>query len=268
MQKDYYETLTLDNKASQKQIKEAYRKLALEYHPDRNRDPLAAAKMKEINEAYAVLSDPAKRKEYDTLQQTYGAAASSRFRQSYSQEDIFRGSDIRHVYEEISRVFGLRGFEEIFREFYGPGYRTFEFRRPGFSARAFTFRHPFGTGSGGEPSFPSLPGGALGRALKFLLKKKWGIEWPERGKDLNDRITIPPSLARTGGKIGFVFRQKGKELLVTIPPRIRDGQRIRLKGMGKSGKGGGEPGDLYLRIRVKNSLLQKALDVARRLVGR
>ena len=83
-QQDYYEVLRVETSASQQQIKESYRKLAFEYHPDRNRDDTAATQMKAINESYAVLSDPQKRSRYDTLRQTYGDAAHDRFKQSYT----------------------------------------------------------------------------------------------------------------------------------------------------------------------------------------
>ena len=75
-QKDYYEILGLQKDAPHKQVRDAYRKLALQYHPDRNKDnPAAAERMKEINEAYAVLSDPQKRKDYDALKDAYGSSA-------------------------------------------------------------------------------------------------------------------------------------------------------------------------------------------------
>ena len=74
--------------------------------------------MKLVNEAYAVLSNPKKRKEYDTLRSAYGAGAYSRFRNNYSEQDIFNGSDIFGVFEELAKTFNLRGYEEVFKEFY------------------------------------------------------------------------------------------------------------------------------------------------------
>jgi curved DNA-binding protein len=82
---DYYEVLGVKKDSSTQDIKKAYRKLAMKYHPDRNKgDKEAEEKFKKLSEAYAVLSDPEKRKEYDT----FGASG---FQQRYSQEDIFRG---------------------------------------------------------------------------------------------------------------------------------------------------------------------------------
>ncbi len=133
---DYYRLLGVDENATTRQLKDAYRKLAYRFHPDRSPDnPEAAEQMKSINEAYAVLADINKQGDYDSLRQRYGDTAHSRFRQSYSDQDIFRGSDIHQVFEEMARAFGVRGVEDIFREFYGPGYRSFEFRRPGMFAQ-------------------------------------------------------------------------------------------------------------------------------------
>ena len=70
-------------------------------------------------------------------------------------------------------------------------------------------------------------------------------------------FTLTPLQAMQGGKIRYVHRRKARELFVTIPSGIRDGQHLRLKGMGEEGKGGGEPGDLYLKILVKKPLFQR-----------
>jgi DnaJ-class molecular chaperone len=260
-QKDYYRTLGVDSSADRQQIKDSYRKLAFEYHPDRNKDSAAATKMKEINESYAVLSDPEKRSRYDALRQQFGSSAYGQFRQTYSEQDIFKGSDIHQIFEEISRVFGFRGFDDVFKESYGSGYRSFEFQKPGAFGRIFV--SSFGKGQTSYPKFPL--GGNLGKLIQYGLKKKWGIEWPEKGKNLNDMITISQDLALTGGRIQYFNRKKAKELLVNIPSGIRAGQQIRLKGMGEDGKGGAEPGDLYIEIRIKRNLLQIFKDFLKRL---
>lgn len=255
MGRDYYETLGLDQGAGQKQIKEAYRRLAFQYHPDRHRDdPSISEKMKELNEAYAVLSNPNKRREYDAMRRAYGSSAHGQFRQSYSQEDIFRGSDINQVLEEMARMFGFRGFDDVFREFYGPGYRTFGFRRPGVSGRGFVFSH-FPGRRKDRMSRRALEGG-LGRGVKWALRRFWGMEWPETGKDRYDTILLSPERAGNGGKVLYQYRKKSKELAVRIPPGIKDGQSIRLRGMGDEGKGGAGSGDLYLRVKIRRSPIQ------------
>jgi DnaJ-class molecular chaperone len=70
-------------------------------------------------------------------------------------------------------------------------------------------------------------------------------------------ITISPELAQRGGKIKYLYQKKSRELVVKIPQGIKEGQQIRLKGIGDEGKGGGEPGDLYVKIRFKKPLIQK-----------
>jgi DnaJ-class molecular chaperone len=255
-QKDYYEILGLEQSATIKQIKNAYRQLALQYHPDRNRDdPTAADKMKAVNEAYAVLSNPQKRNEYDAIRQQFGSSAYTRFRQTYSEQDIFSGSDINRIFEEIARSFGLRGFDEIFKEFYGQGYRTFEFKQPGFTARGFVFTGLFGRENHNSTAVPA--GGILGKLSRHLLKKISGIELPENGKDVDDIIHLSPAQAHRGGPHPYLLKKKSKKLMITIPPGVRDGQKIRLSGMGEDGTSGGKSGDLYLKVHIKKALLKK-----------
>jgi len=259
-QGDYYQILGVEKNATPRNIKEAYRRLAFQYHPDRNKgNPAAVEKMKEINEAYAVLSDPRKRRDYERLREQYGASGYDRFKQNYSEQDIFRGSDIHQVFEEMARAFGFRSFDEVFRESYGQGYRTFEFQRPGVFGRGFVFLRSARRGSS-PPELQTSPDifpGYLGKFIQYLLKKMLGIEGTERGKDWHDVIALDPRQAQEGGKLKYVHRRKNKELLVTIPPGIRDGQRVRLRGMGEEGKGRGESGDLYLKVQISKSLFQK-----------
>ncbi len=255
-QRDYYQILGIEKDAEQKRVKEAYRHLAFKYHPDRNQgDPKASEEMKSVNEAYAVLSDPSKRREYDTLRQQFGSSAYSRFRSNYSEQDIFSGSDINHVFEEMAKAFGVRGFDEIFREFYGNNYRSFQFKRPGFFAGGFIFSGPNKRGGLDQPVIQ--PPGTLGKFSRFILKKISGVEIPENGRDLEDVIHLTSEQARQGGPYAYLLRKKSKKLLVKIPPGVSEGQRIRLAGMGEDGKGGGTPGDLYLKVQIKRPLIQK-----------
>ncbi|UCF91145.1 MAG: J domain-containing protein [Desulfobacterales bacterium] len=258
---DYYQVLGVEPNASPQQIKEAYRQLAFKYHPDRNKgNPEALERMKWINEAYAVLAHPAKRREYDTMRRQFGSSAYSQFRQNYSERDIFNGSDINHIFEEMTKAFGFRGFDEIFREFYGQGYRHFEFKRPGVFGRGFVFFGPLG---GSRPKGPRVNQrqfplrGNLGRITRFLLGKLGGVELPEDGTDINDVIDLSPQLALQGGPYAYFLRRKSKKLVVKIPPGVREGQRIRLAGLGQEGKNGGRPGDLYLKVHIQKPLVRK-----------
>ena len=259
-QKDYYQILEVDKHATPQAIKEAYRRLALQYHPDRNRgNPSAVEKMKEINEAYAVLSDPKKKRDYDTFHEHYGPYGYDRFRRTYSEQDIFKGSDIYQIFEEMARVFGFRSFEEVFREAYGQGYHTFEFRRPGFFGKGFVFFGP-GLGRSDRQEIPvssEVFPGVTGKFVRYLLKKTLGMSGPVRGKDLEDAIYLDPQQALEGAKGKYLHRKRSKELIVTVPPGITEGKKIRLKGMGEEGKDGGEAGDLYLKVKIKKPLLER-----------
>lgn len=255
-QRDYYQILGVKQVADSKQIKEAYRNLAFKYHPDRNKgNPEASEEMKSINEAYAVLSDPAKRREYDTLRQQFGSSAHTQFRNTYSEQDIFSGSDINHIFEEMAKAFGFRGVDDIFREFYGQEYRTFQFKRPGIFAGGFIFTGPFKRGGYSHAKFP--PSGKFGKLSSFFLKQIGGFKMAKNGKDLEDAIRLTPEQVQEGGPYAYFLRKKSKKLVVKIPPGVREGQRIRLAGMGEDGKGGGKSGDLYLKVIIKKTLIQK-----------
>lgn len=269
MQKDYYQVLGVPTDADAKTLKEAYRKLALQYHPDRNKDnPEAMDRMKAVNEAYAALSDPDKRREYDALRGRFGSSsARSQFRQTYSDQDIFRGSDIEEILEEIAKNFGFRGMNGAFRDArrQGRGYAHYSFRGP-FS---------FGTGNmffsaGGNrvrrgPAHDAsvaqqVKTGLMNRALRYVMEKVSGATIPERGADIDDVIKLSPALAQAGGPFAYFHREKEKKLVVRIPPGVREGQRIRLGGMGQRGRGGGKPGDLYLRVQIRKPLFQRIMD--------
>jgi DnaJ-class molecular chaperone len=268
-QGDYYQMLEVDRNATPQTIKEAYRKLAFQYHPDKNKDnPAATEKMKEINEAYAILSNPVKRREYNALRERYGDLAYEHFRQTHSSEDIFRGSDINKIFDDLARMYGFRSADEIFSQFYGPGYRTFEFRRSGLFDRGFVFYQApgqqHGTGDktiyGSQAPSPQIPfSGILGALIKLFLQKVLGIQFPEKGKDWKDVITLSPKQVEKGNEVEYIHKKydKPKKLMVKIPPGVKSGQRIRLKGMGAPGRGGGESGDMYLEVRIKVPLSKK-----------
>jgi len=256
-QKDYYQILDVEKTAGQREIKEAYRKLAFQYHPDRNRGEAAAVeKMKEINEAYAVLSDPEKRSRYDLMQQQYGIGAHDRFRESYSEQDIFRGSDINQIFEEMAKTFGFRGFEEIFRDFPGR-YRTTEFRGPGIFGRVIVFRPGFRghnrasrLESSGQPGIIARMVGRLGR---YALGKVLGSIGAGR-EDIYGTLTLDEHEAMEGGKVVYLDERRLRQVKITIPPGIKEGQVVRLRGMGRDGSG---ESDLYLRVAIRRSVLKK-----------
>lgn len=249
---DYYRTLGVSSQATPQEIKRAYRDLAFRYHPDHCKESDCADRMKAINEAYAVLSDTKKRSEYDNLKRQYGNAAASQFRNTYSEQDIFRGSDIQQVFEEMARAFGIRGFDEIFRQCYGPNYRQFEWKRPGVFVKGFVFTGVF---PGLPLHGPSMLASGLGKGIRNLL----GISLSKSSEknDIEERIVLTEELARTGGPYAYFHRAQGKKLIVHIPAGIREGQKIRLAKMGGENPKTGQPGDLYLTVTIRRPLLRK-----------
>src|SRR2546425_1195934 len=113
--RDYYDVLGVQKGAGIDEIKSAYRKLALQYHPDRNKSPEATERFKEISEAYAILSDDEKRNQYDQ----FGRAG---IYERYNAEDIFRGADFDSIFRDIGGIGGI--FEQILRGF--GGFSTFQ----------------------------------------------------------------------------------------------------------------------------------------------
>jgi DnaJ-class molecular chaperone len=266
-QKDYYKVLGVGEEASFEEIKKTYRKLAFQYHPDKT--PGKEEMMKELNEAYAVLSDERKRREY-------GFSARDRFRQTYTDQDIFRDSDIHQVFAEMSKAFGFQRPEDIFSRstFYGNQFRTFQFKGPGFTGKGFFFFGPMSKTyqdllrdsqyqtSRSPASRPSLSSRILLKGLQAFqhhVAKKYGLELPERGKNIEDVITVLPEVASAGGKVPYHYANPAnpRDLMIRIPPGIREGQKIKLKGMGKEGRHGGESGDLYLKVQISTPLLKK-----------
>jgi curved DNA-binding protein len=222
--KDYYETLGVQRSATPDELKQAFRRLALKYHPDKNPgDSSAEERFKDLNEAYAVLSDPEKRKQYDS----FGADG---FRQRFSQEDIFRDFDLSSIFGDMGG--GQAGFGgDIFSTLFGGRGR----RR---SARG---RNPFG-----NADFGSFDGGA----------GPFGGADPRstRGQDFQQVMEISFNEAVLGGqrRVSLSTPSGGREdLTVRIPPGVTDGKRLRLAGKGGPAMGpGGDPGDLFLEIRV------------------
>ena len=213
---DYYKVLGVDKGSSQTEIKKAYRKLALKYHPDKNKgDKGSEAKFKEISEAYAVLSDTEKKQQYDT----YG---STDFRQRYSQEDIFRGFDIN----DILRQFAGNG---------GGGGSSF--RSTGGSMGGSPFGSFFNQGGGG--------GGCGGGCHSS----------PEKGQDMTYQVTISLEDVLNGAEKTISLRKNGtpQNVSVKIPKGIEEGKKLRLQGKGAASRNGGPPGDLFLKVEIKDN---------------
>ena len=215
---EYYQVLGVAKTATADEIKKAYRKLALKYHPDKNSgDKKAEEKFKEISEAYAVLSDTEKRKQYDTF-------GSDGFRQRYSQEDIFRNFDLN----DILRQFG-----------FGGGFR---------SSGGFRPSGGFGGASGGSPfdtifGQAGMRGGGCGGC---------GPQQQVRGEDLTYELHVSLEEVLHGADKTINLRSNGQmqQVSVKVPKGIEDGKRLRLSGKGAPSASGGPAGDLYLKVHV------------------
>jgi curved DNA-binding protein len=212
---DYYETLGVPKSATTEQIKKAYRKLALKYHPDKNNgDKDSENKFKEISEAYAVLSDSEKRRQYDT----YGSAG---FHQRYSQEDIFRNFDINDILRQFG--FGPQSFNQS------------SFRSTG-GGQSTGFNSIFGGGFSGHGGC----GGSCGQQVK--------------GPDITYQLVVSLEDVLHGAEKQITLRTNGRaeNVSVKIPRGIEEGKKLRLKGKGGKSPAGGVPGDLYLKIQMES----------------
>jgi len=222
--KDYYEILGVKKNASEEEIKKAYRKLALKYHPDRNPgNKQAEERFKEINEAYAVLSDKEKRRQYDQ----FGPAG---FSQRFSQEDIFRGFDISDLFKDLGFSTG-----DVFSRIFGGGTRGAKIRFGGFED-LFGQRGPqtydYGDIFAGGYQRPETMG--------------------QKGQDIEYELNLSFQEAAFGGekKIKFSKGDRVEEITVKIPAGIESGKKLRLAEKGMPGIGNAPPGDLYLKVNV------------------
>jgi curved DNA-binding protein CbpA len=270
--KDYYKTLGIPENASDEDIRKSFRKLAFQYHPDKNigHEKEAEEKFKDINEAYCVLSDPAKRAQYDQVRKNPftgpGSSASQGFQ--YSQQDIFRDTFTnRATMDELNRMFAQSGLrfdpEFLNRVFFSGNNVTFRVYYKGPNMRTYTYssntRKPAGPSDIMEP-IPAYKPGFFERLLSkaavkmgsYAVKKIFGIQLePELVLDLNQDIEVTPEEARYGGEKKVVYKidKKTKNLMVKIPAGIESGTNIRLKGIGR--KKGKNKGDLLLRVILK-----------------
>ncbi len=259
MKRDYYEVLGVSRDASQEEIKKAYRRLALKYHPDRNKSKEAEEKFKEISEAYAVLSDPEKRRLYDT----YGHAGID---ERYSQEDIFRSARFDDIFSDL----GFGGIDRIFEMFFGGGGAqaprrgadlrfdmeiTLEEAAKGAEKvvsyrRLETCGRCNGTGAepgSGRVTCPQC--GGSGR-VGFTQRTPFGTysQFTTCSRCRGEGRVVERPCRECGGA-GRVERVR--RLSVRIPPGVDSGARLRLAGEGEAGERGAPPGDLYIVVHVR-----------------
>ena len=220
MAKDYYSILGVAENASDAEIKKAYRKLAMQYHPDRNpgKEKSANEKFKEINEAYGVLGDPQKRKQYDQF------------------------GTVGNIGDVFGSPFTTTTFQEMMKDFGGAGLRV-DFLDDIFG--------DFMKGRGSSFSFRSF-GGRPGRA-KYEARRGQEINLDEmfsrdrRSREVHYELAISRGEASRGVK--KILKRKGKRLEVKIPAGVRTGSVVRLKNARQISDG--SPGDILIKVIVK-----------------
>ena len=258
--KDYYEVLGVPKDADTNGIKKAYRKLAMEYHPDRNSSPDAEEKFKEISEAYGVLSDSEKRAKYDR----FGHAGIDR---QYTQEDIFR--DIS--FEDIFGQGGGGGFGNIFDIFFGGrgGARptsqrgsdlrydlriTLEDAATGTEKRIDVMRVETCDVCGGSGAKPGTTKktchycngtGQASRVKRTPFGQFMTTSTCAHCHGTGETIESPCSSCNGIGRV-----RRPRTLSITVPAGIESGSRMRIPGEGESGVRGGPSGDLYVVVHI------------------
>ncbi len=260
---DYYSTLGVNKDAQADEIKKAYRKLALQFHPDRNAgDKAAEEKFKKISEAYAVLSDAEKRPQYDTFGSNY-------FHQRYSRDDIFRGADFETIFSDLG--FAGRGgggsgggFESIFGRMFGGSFgggqqarqmkgqdleyeltigfeeayhgcsRQLNFRRPEGSQAEIKVTIPAGVNDGGKLRLAGKGGASSmgGQPGDLLVKVRVATHprYQRQGQDIEAKLPIKISAALLG-TVAEVQTLEGPRR-VKIAAGVKAGTKLRLKELG------------------------------------
>lgn len=291
---DYYETLGVKKGVTDDEIKKSYRKLAMKFHPDRNPgDKAAEDKFKVISEAYAVLSDTEKRKQYDM----YG---DQKFHQNFSQEDIFRGTDFRNIFTDagfdggdiFSRIFGAGfggggggrgGFNApppkgqdveypitvAFQEAFNGGERQISFRLSDGSSRELTIKIPAGIRDGGKLRVAGKgagsPYGGPSGDLYVVVTVASHPQYVRQGDDIEGKINLKLSEALLGCSKEVVTLDGAKK--IKVPAGVKPGTKIRLKHLGFHIPGKHGRGDFYAVVEydVPESLNSQQIELVNSL---
>jgi curved DNA-binding protein len=222
--KDYYSTLGVSKSASQDDIKKAYRKLAMKYHPDKTKgDKSAEQKFKEINEANEVLGDPEKRRKYDQLgknwrqYQEHGGSQGGFDWSQYANTGGNGGGQTHYTFEgDLGDLFGSSGYSDFFDMLFGSGF---------------------------------------GGSSRHSSRRTASV----RGQDLQAEMQITLEEAYKGSS--RIFELNGQSIKLNIKPGIPDGHTLKLAGKGSPGVSGGQAGDLLITIKIlKDSVFERKGD--------
>ena len=262
--RDYYETLGVGKSASKDEIKSAYRKLAKQYHPDINKSPDAPKKFEEIQEAYDILYDDSKRKQYDQ----FGHAAFQQGGSTGGAGNPFSGAGFSGA------GFGDVDLNDIFSSFFGGGRRSSRSSGPqkgndSLMQVSISFmdavkgthvtvpvtydepcEHCHGTGANSASDVSTCPHcGGRGYVLKTQRTILGTMQSEGPCEHCHGSGKIIKNTCKTCQGTGY--HRVSKDLDVSIPAGINNGQQIRVKGKGERGRNGGENGDLYIEIHIK-----------------
>ncbi|BDQ35224.1 DnaJ C-terminal domain-containing protein [Pseudodesulfovibrio portus] len=228
--KDYYKLLGVSRSASKDEVSKAFKKLARKYHPDLNpNDAGAEAKFKEINEAYEVLKDEKKRKLYDQFGSNWEHGQNFQPPPGYENMD-FGG------FGGFAGGGSGAGFSDFFETIFGGG--------------GGSFRGGFQQGGYQQGGFQQRPRRGADAEASYELTLEEAYRGGKKSITLQEQVHGPEG----------VPRMTTKTLEVTVPPGIKDGQKIRLAGQGNPGMSGGPKGDLYLKIRLMPHHMFKVAD--------
>ncbi|HXJ83764.1 MAG TPA: DnaJ domain-containing protein [Candidatus Methylomirabilis sp.] len=271
--KDYYAILEIPREATEAEIRKAYRRLALEWHPDRRQgDPRAADRFKEISEAYAALINPARRREYDEAART-GAASEFRHSQEDLLRDLFADPRASSIFEELTREFqrmGMRVDGHTFRHTLFGGRAVvvggvfvispLTILPPLFRIARAALGGARATAPVASPEARSLPEekpgllATIARVGRSLFARS-GSAAPVPAGDAPEDVTLALRLTRREAEVGgprpvsIDWARGREEVKVTIPPGLRPGTRLRLRGKGRT-RGDGSRGDAYLVVEI------------------
>ncbi len=268
-ERDYYAILGVPATAGDEEIKRAYRRLALRHHPDRNPgDRRAEERFKEISEAYAILMDPVRRRDYDRLRQARperGRRPEPGWREEEIFRDLFRDPRTASVFDELAREWARMGFranDAFLRDVFfrgravivvGPGGVRWVGPFGGWAPAERVEAPAAGSAADATPARPGF-GGRLWSRAKEALKRLLPLpDGAARRGDLVYEIGLGADELRRGGRYRVTIQRPGRreELLVRVPAGLRLGTRLRLRGKGEPGVDG-VPGDLFLVVRQKS----------------